>query len=138
MILMSDDLRIGLLTGHIPVSHVAAAITPELIQQKVIAKVRVLNVDLDLPPLRHRFLTKTERILNRASLAKKEEKVKAELQVETAIHGGCGKKGEGDDDGESVLAHLEAWGCVGFTHELLSHPMSCCLRLSPTKQTHSR
>jgi 4-hydroxythreonine-4-phosphate dehydrogenase len=35
MILMNDCLRVGLLTGHIPVSEVAAAITPELIEEKV-------------------------------------------------------------------------------------------------------
>lgn len=35
MILMTDALRIGLLTGHIPISEVAAAITPSLIKEKV-------------------------------------------------------------------------------------------------------
>ena len=35
MILMSDDLRIGLITGHIPVSKITESITPELIENKV-------------------------------------------------------------------------------------------------------
>jgi 4-hydroxythreonine-4-phosphate dehydrogenase len=35
MILMTDELRIGLITGHIPISKVAEAITPELIKDKV-------------------------------------------------------------------------------------------------------
>ncbi|WP_298884575.1 4-hydroxythreonine-4-phosphate dehydrogenase PdxA [uncultured Polaribacter sp.] len=35
MILMTDELRIGLITGHIPISKVSEAITPELIQEKV-------------------------------------------------------------------------------------------------------
>jgi len=35
MILMSDDLRIGLITGHIPISQVAETITPELIENKI-------------------------------------------------------------------------------------------------------
>ncbi|MDP3358588.1 MAG: 4-hydroxythreonine-4-phosphate dehydrogenase PdxA [Lutibacter sp.] len=35
MILMSDTLRIGLITGHIPVSKVAESITPDLIKEKV-------------------------------------------------------------------------------------------------------
>ena len=35
MILMTDDLRIGLITGHIPISDVASAINPELINRKV-------------------------------------------------------------------------------------------------------
>jgi 4-phospho-D-threonate 3-dehydrogenase / 4-phospho-D-erythronate 3-dehydrogenase len=35
MILMTDELRIGLITGHIPISDVAKTITPELIKAKV-------------------------------------------------------------------------------------------------------
>jgi 4-hydroxythreonine-4-phosphate dehydrogenase len=35
MILMTDELRIGLVTGHIPISKVAEAITPRLIKDKV-------------------------------------------------------------------------------------------------------
>ena len=35
MILMTDELKIGLITGHIPISKVAETITPELITSKV-------------------------------------------------------------------------------------------------------
>jgi len=35
MILMTDELRIGLITGHIPISKVAESITPELLKLKV-------------------------------------------------------------------------------------------------------
>lgn len=35
MILMTDELRIGLITGHIPISKIAETITPELIKRKV-------------------------------------------------------------------------------------------------------
>jgi len=35
MILMTDKLRIGLITGHIPVSKIAETITPDLIKKKV-------------------------------------------------------------------------------------------------------
>ena len=35
MILMTDELRIGLITGHIPIAKVAESITPELIKSKV-------------------------------------------------------------------------------------------------------
>ncbi len=35
MILMTNELRIGLITGHIPISKVAESITPELIKSKV-------------------------------------------------------------------------------------------------------
>jgi 4-hydroxythreonine-4-phosphate dehydrogenase len=35
MILMTNELKIGLVTGHIPISKVAETITPELIKEKV-------------------------------------------------------------------------------------------------------
>ena len=35
MILMTDEIKIGLITGHIPVSKVSETITPELIKKKV-------------------------------------------------------------------------------------------------------
>lgn len=35
MILLTDELRIGLITGHIPIAKVAETITPELIKEKV-------------------------------------------------------------------------------------------------------
>lgn len=35
MILMADELKIGLITGHIPVQKIAETITPELIDKKV-------------------------------------------------------------------------------------------------------
>ena len=35
MILISDNLRVGLVTGHIPISKISETITPELIKKKV-------------------------------------------------------------------------------------------------------
>ena len=35
MILMTDTLRVGLITGHIPISEIPATITPDLIKKKV-------------------------------------------------------------------------------------------------------
>ena len=35
MILMTEEIRVGLITGHIPVAKVAESITPELIKEKV-------------------------------------------------------------------------------------------------------
>ncbi|MHB1196023.1 MAG: 4-hydroxythreonine-4-phosphate dehydrogenase PdxA [Lutibacter sp.] len=45
MILMADSLRIGLITGHIPVSKVAASITTELIKKKVAILYKTLVQD---------------------------------------------------------------------------------------------
>ncbi len=48
MILMTDTLRIGLITGHIPVSEVANAITPELIKEKVDIMYQSLKRDFNI------------------------------------------------------------------------------------------
>lgn len=49
MILMSNNLRIGLITGHIPIQEVAKTITPDLIKAKVInmnnSLIKDFNID---------------------------------------------------------------------------------------------
>jgi len=45
MILMTNNLRIGLITGHIPVSKVSETITPELIKKKVAILYKTLVQD---------------------------------------------------------------------------------------------
>ena len=49
MILMSDELRVGLITGHIPIKEVAAAISPELIAKKAQIMYDSLVQDLGIP-----------------------------------------------------------------------------------------
>ncbi|TCP24993.1 4-hydroxythreonine-4-phosphate dehydrogenase [Tenacibaculum skagerrakense] len=48
MILMTDELRIGLITGHIPVANIAEAITPELIAKKVAIMEHSLRQDFNI------------------------------------------------------------------------------------------
>jgi 4-hydroxythreonine-4-phosphate dehydrogenase len=48
MILMTDDLRIGLITGHIPVSEISDTISPELIRKKVELMHRSLCIDFGI------------------------------------------------------------------------------------------
>ncbi|TXD47740.1 4-hydroxythreonine-4-phosphate dehydrogenase PdxA [Polaribacter sp. IC073] len=48
MILMTDQLRIGLITGHIPISKVAKAITPEIIKEKVSTMYASLKTDFGI------------------------------------------------------------------------------------------
>lgn len=48
MILMTDELRVGLITGHIPISEVASAITPELIKEKVAIMHQSLKQDFNI------------------------------------------------------------------------------------------
>lgn len=49
MILMTDDLRVGLITGHIPVSEISKTITPELIKSKVAVMYQTLVQDFEIP-----------------------------------------------------------------------------------------
>lgn len=49
MILMTDSLRVGLITGHIPVSKVPKAITPNLIKKKVHILHKTLVQDFAIP-----------------------------------------------------------------------------------------
>lgn len=48
MILMTDKLRIGLITGHIPIAKVSEAITPELIKNKVETMHKCLKQDFGI------------------------------------------------------------------------------------------
>lgn len=48
MILMTDDLRVGLITGHIPISEVSISITPELIKEKVAILYETLQKDFGI------------------------------------------------------------------------------------------
>ncbi|WP_233884611.1 4-hydroxythreonine-4-phosphate dehydrogenase PdxA [Tenacibaculum piscium] len=48
MILMSDTLRVGLITGHIPISKVSESITPALIKEKVDIMYHSLKQDFSI------------------------------------------------------------------------------------------
>lgn len=48
MILMTEDLRIGLITGHIPINKVAETITPDLIKKKVEILYKTLVQDFNI------------------------------------------------------------------------------------------
>lgn len=48
MILMADKLRVGLITGHIPIAEISKAITPELIKSKVNLMYQTLVQDFEI------------------------------------------------------------------------------------------
>jgi len=48
MILMTDELRIGLITGHIPLKDVSVNITPELIKRKIDIMYKALVQDFNI------------------------------------------------------------------------------------------
>ena len=49
MILMTDELRVGLITGHIPIADISKTITPELIKSKVAVMYQTLVQDFEIP-----------------------------------------------------------------------------------------
>lgn len=49
MLMISDTLRVGLLTDHVPVKEVANVITPELIRKKVATLYTTLQKDFTIP-----------------------------------------------------------------------------------------
>lgn len=48
MILMKDDLRVALVTGHLPLKEVASHVTKEIIQEKITIFHKALKVDFDI------------------------------------------------------------------------------------------
>ncbi len=48
MILMTDDLKVGLVTGHIPIADISKTITPELIKEKVEILYQTLIQDFEI------------------------------------------------------------------------------------------
>ena len=48
MILMTDELKIGLITGHIPISEVSKTITSELIKKKTLNLINTLKQDFSI------------------------------------------------------------------------------------------
>lgn len=48
MILMTDDLKVGLVTGHIPIADISKTITPELIKEKVATLYQTLIQDFEI------------------------------------------------------------------------------------------
>ena len=49
MLLVSDNLRVGLVTNHLPIREVAAAITKEKVLRKLLIMAETLRIDFDIP-----------------------------------------------------------------------------------------
>ncbi|MFT4521966.1 MAG: 4-hydroxythreonine-4-phosphate dehydrogenase [Bacteroidia bacterium] len=48
MLLVSDEMRVGVVTGHIPITAVSKAITPELLEKKIKTTLQALQFDFGL------------------------------------------------------------------------------------------
>lgn len=49
MLMVADELRVGVLTGHIPLDAVKQAITPERLTHKLLQMIHSMRVDFDIP-----------------------------------------------------------------------------------------
>ncbi len=87
MILMKGDFRMALVTGHIPVSQVASAITRELIQQKLIIFNRSLKQDFGISAPRIAVLALNPHGGDEGLLGKEEQEIIAPVIQELAEGG---------------------------------------------------
>ncbi len=49
MLMVSDNLRVGLVTNHLPIREVAAAVTKEKVLRKILIMAETLHIDFDIP-----------------------------------------------------------------------------------------
>ncbi|KAA6338614.1 4-hydroxythreonine-4-phosphate dehydrogenase 1 [termite gut metagenome] len=75
MILMKEGLRVALVTGHIPVSQIAAMITKELIQEKLSIFNRTLNRDFGIDRPRIAVLALNPHAGDEGLLGKEEQEI---------------------------------------------------------------
>lgn len=75
MILMKDDLRVALVTGHIPVSQIAETITSELIQEKLAIFNQSLKQDFGIGAPRIAVLSLNPHAGDEGLLGKEEQEI---------------------------------------------------------------
>jgi len=75
MILMKDDFRVALVTGHIPVSQIAATITKELIKEKLMIFNRSLKQDFSIGSPRIAVLSLNPHAGDDGLLGKEEQEI---------------------------------------------------------------
>lgn len=75
MILMKDDLRVALVTGHLPLGEVASSINQELIQEKISILGRALNYDFGIKKPRIAVLSLNPHSSDDGLLGKEEEEI---------------------------------------------------------------
>lgn len=81
MILMTDKLRIGLITGHIPISKVAATISPKLIKEKVATMHQSLKADFGISKPKIAVLSLNPHCGDKGVIGKEDQEI-----IEPIIH----------------------------------------------------
>lgn len=87
MILMKDDFRVALVTGHIPVSQIASTITKELIQEKLAIFNQSLKRDFAIGAPRIAVLSLNPHAGDEGLLGKEEEEIIIPAIQEMAARG---------------------------------------------------
>ena len=87
MILMKDDFRVALVTGHIPVSQIASTITKELIQEKLAIFNHSLKQDFAIGAPRIAVLSLNPHAGDEGLLGKEEEEIIIPALKEMAARG---------------------------------------------------
>lgn len=87
MILMKDDFRVALVTGHIPVSQIASTLTKELIQEKLAIFNQSLKRDFGIGAPRIAVLSLNPHAGDEGLLGKEEEEIISPAIQEMAAKG---------------------------------------------------
>ena len=87
MILMKDDFRVALVTGHIPVSEIASTITKELVQEKLLTFNRSLKFDFGIGAPRIAVLALNPHAGDEGLLGKEEQTIIAPAIAEMVAKG---------------------------------------------------
>lgn len=87
MILMKDDFRVALVTGHIPVSQIASTLTKELIQEKLAIFNKSLKRDFGIGAPRIAVLSLNPHAGDEGLLGKEEEEIISPAIQEMAAKG---------------------------------------------------
>lgn len=87
MILMKDDFRVALVTGHMPVSSIASSLTKELIKEKLLAFNHALKFDFGVDAPRIAVLALNPHAGDNGLLGSEEQTIIAPLLEEMAAKG---------------------------------------------------
>ena len=87
MILMKNDFRVALATGHLPVSQIATTLTKELIEEKLRIFHRSLKLDFDISAPRIAVLSLNPHAGDNGLLGKEEEEIIAPAIKEASAKG---------------------------------------------------
>lgn len=87
MILMKEDFRVALVTGHIPVSEIATTLTKELIKEKLVTFYRSLKLDFGIGAPRIAVLALNPHAGDEGLLGKEEQEIISPAIAELAAQG---------------------------------------------------